>query len=58
MYYFTGYVPIENRIVIEPMIIWGKSPQYDADNKNFYQYSVSVGYRFGFSEGEKLKKKY
>lgn len=57
MYYFTGYVPIKNKVVIEPMILWGTSPKYPSDN-NYYQYSLAVGYRFGFSEGERLKKKY
>jgi phosphatidylglycerol:prolipoprotein diacylglycerol transferase len=56
-YYFTGYFPIENKFVIEPIIIWGQSPQYNTD-KIFYQFSLGVGYRFGFSEGEKLKKKF
>lgn len=55
IYYFTGYVPIKNKVVIEPMILWGKSP-LDITGKNYYQFSLSVGYRFGFSEGERLIK--
>lgn len=54
--YFTGYVPIKNKVVVEPMILWGKSPQNLTD-KNYYQFSLGVGYRFGFSEGERLKSK-
>lgn len=57
IYYFTGYIPVKNMVVIEPMILWGKSPRYTPD-KNYYQFSLGVGYRFGFSEGERLKKKY
>ena len=55
IFYFSGYVPIEKKFVIEPMILWGQSPQYTTA-KNYFQYSLGVGYRFDFTEGKRVKK--
>lgn len=52
--YLSGYFPIENKFVLEPMYLWGRSPGYASD-KNFSQFSLGLSYRFGFSEGKRLK---
>lgn len=58
IYFFSGHFPIDNKIMLEPMILWGKSPWYQrADpDKNFYQYSLGLGYRFGHTEGNRKAK--
>lgn len=53
--YLSGYIPIENKFVLEPMYLWGKSTRY-ANDKNYSQFSLGLSYRFGFSEGKRMKK--
>ena len=43
--YLSGYFPIKNKIELQPMLLWGRSPIDDAKN---YQFSIGIGYRFGF----------
>ena len=54
MQYLSGYFPIENKFVLEPMYLWGKAPGYASD-KNYSQFSLGLSYRFGHSEGKRLK---
>lgn len=58
IYFVSGYFPIDNKIVLEPMVLWGKSPWYSRPDpeKNFYQFSFGVGYRFGHTEGNRKVK--
>jgi hypothetical protein len=55
IYLLSGHFPIENKIVLEPMLLWGKSPYYLSPDyeKNYYQFSFGLGYRFGHSEGHR-----
>jgi prolipoprotein diacylglyceryltransferase len=53
--YLSGYFPIHNKFVLEPMYLWGRSPAYDAQN-NYSQFSLGLSYRFGHSEGKRIKK--
>lgn len=58
IFFLSGSFPVENRFVLEPMILWGKSPWYNRPDpdRNFYQFSFGIGYRFGHSEGnQKIK---
>lgn len=52
--YLSGYIPIENKFVLEPMYLWGRSPGY-ANDKYYSQFSLGLSYRFGHSEGKRLK---
>jgi len=45
----SGTFPIQNRVVIEPMLLWGKSPNWESENTRT-QFSLSVSYRFGHRE--------
>lgn len=49
MIYLSGLFVINDRFVIEPLYMWGKSP-LDYNGKNFSQFSLGVGYRFGFQD--------
>ncbi|MBK7370895.1 MAG: hypothetical protein IPJ09_05560 [Saprospiraceae bacterium] len=51
--YLSGYFPIENKLVLEPMYLWG-TRRYGND-KNYPQFSLGLSYRFGFSEGKRRK---
>ncbi len=53
--YLSGYFPINNKFVLEPMYLWGRSPDY-TNNNNYSQFSLGLSYRFGFSEGNRMKK--
>ena len=46
--YLAGYFPIENKVVLEPMFLWGKSAK--DGNASQYQYSLGMSYRFGQKE--------
>ncbi len=47
--YASGYLPVKNRVVLEPMILWGKLYRWDVEYpKTNYQFSMGVSYRFGF----------
>ena len=54
IFYFPGHIPIENKVLIEPLILWGLSPQYITE-KTYYKFSLGVGYQFGFSERKRKK---
>ena len=47
-YYLAGYFPIQNKIVLEPMFLWGTSPKDGMTSQ--YQYSLGVSYRLGQRE--------
>ncbi|WP_372948671.1 prolipoprotein diacylglyceryl transferase [Mariniphaga sp.] len=53
IYFLSGRFPIENKIVLEPMVLWGKFPIYNYPDteKYSYQFSFGLSYRFGHSEG-------
>ena len=53
--YLSGYIPIENKFVLEPMYLWGLSPQ-PVNIKSYSQFSLGLSYRFGHSEGKRVKK--
>ncbi|MFY9151161.1 MAG: prolipoprotein diacylglyceryl transferase family protein [Prolixibacteraceae bacterium] len=53
--YFSGYFPIDKQFVLEPMLLWSRSPRYDM-HENYYQFSLGLSYRFDFSEGKRIKK--
>lgn len=55
MGYLSAYFPIKNKVVLEPMYLWGGASNPEAGNKQ-YQFSLGLSYRFGFSEGNKVKK--
>ncbi len=57
MGYLSGYFVFDKKYVLEPMYVWGKSPRGESD-KNFHQFSIGLGYRFGFTEGNSFKKTY
>jgi prolipoprotein diacylglyceryltransferase len=48
--YLAAKIPIKNSIVLEPVFLWGKSPQYES-NKTFRQFSLGLSYRFGYHDG-------
>ena len=50
----SGSFPIENRITLEPMLLWGKSPKLGSDQTQF-QFSFGASYRFGFRETTRMK---
>jgi hypothetical protein len=52
--FLSGSFPIENRITLEPMLLWGKSPKLD-DNQTQFQFSVGASYHFGFRETTRTK---
>lgn len=58
IYFFSGNFPIENNFVLEPTILWGKSPWYSGHDpdKNFYQFSLGFSYRFGYTDGYRKMK--
>jgi len=51
--YLSAYLPIENTIVLEPLIIWGNSPQLDGQKQ--LQFSLGMSYRFNHQEGMKKR---
>lgn len=51
--YLSGYFPIRNKIVVEPVFFWGPSV---IDNQTQFQFAVGLGYRFGFEEVKSPKK--
>jgi phosphatidylglycerol:prolipoprotein diacylglycerol transferase len=56
--YVAGYFPFKNRVVLEPLIIWGQSPYFiDTSNNNepsnLYQFSLGFSYRFNHKEAKK-----
>lgn len=55
MIYFSGSFVLSDRIVVEPLYMWGKSP-LDYDGKNFSQFSLGIGYRFGFQDKMRAKR--
>ncbi|MCX6302052.1 MAG: prolipoprotein diacylglyceryl transferase [Bacteroidia bacterium] len=48
---FSAYIPIENRIIIEPLFLWSKGEkdnyEYPKGISNEKQFSVGLSYRFG-----------
>ncbi len=55
-YYLAGYFPIENKVVIEPFILWGRLPDdapYYLRNAGQFQFSLGLSYRFDYSEERK-----
>ena len=54
MIYLSGAFVFSDRIVIEPLYMWGKSP-WDYDSKNFSQFSLGIGYRFGYQDKMRAK---
>jgi prolipoprotein diacylglyceryltransferase len=48
-FYVSGYLPLENRIVIEPMFVW--TSMYERDSYSIdlpeNQFSIGLSYRFG-----------
>jgi hypothetical protein len=52
--FLSGSFPIENRITLEPMLLWGKSPKLD-DSQTQFQFSVGASYHFGFRETIRMK---
>lgn len=51
--YFSAYLPIENKVVLEPLFIWGNSPQMDGQSQ--FQFSLGLSYRFNHQEGMKKR---
>lgn len=51
MVYLSGTFPIRDTYVIEPLLLMGQSTTNKTD-KNFYQISVGLTYRFGHKENE------
>jgi prolipoprotein diacylglyceryltransferase len=49
--YLAGYFPIQNKVVLEPMFLWGTAPING--NAPQYQYSLGLSYRFGHKEVKK-----
>lgn len=46
--YLSGNFPVNNRVAFTPTLLWGDSPPlYD---KTYYQLSLGLSYRFGFSD--------
>lgn len=48
--YASGYFPIADKFVLQPMILWGESALPENAGKTNYQISLGLGYRFGFKE--------
>jgi phosphatidylglycerol:prolipoprotein diacylglycerol transferase len=48
-FYVSGYFPIENRIVLEPMFLWTSKGEKDLYNIDLpeKQFSIGLSYRFG-----------
>jgi phosphatidylglycerol:prolipoprotein diacylglycerol transferase len=48
-FYVSGYIPIENRVVLEPLFLW--TGKYEKDLYNIHlpenQFSIGLSYRFG-----------
>jgi prolipoprotein diacylglyceryltransferase len=53
IYFVSGHFPIDNKIVLEPMVLWGTLYNYPDSPNKFFQYSFGVGYRFGHTEGNR-----
>ena len=53
--YLAGYFPIENKIVIEPVILWGQRPENAPSyvNAGQFQFSLGLSYRFDYREEKK-----
>lgn len=54
--YLSGYFPIQNKVVLEPMFLWGSSPTSVSGSQ--YQYSLGMSYRFGHKEEKRPVKTY
>lgn len=50
--YFTGYFPLNNQFVLEPMGVFNMDPgsASEISTHNGFQFSLGLGYRFGHSE--------
>ncbi len=46
--YLSGYVPINNKFVLEPAVLWENDVRYSSGP--LFQFSMGVGYRFGYKE--------
>ena len=49
-FYVTGYFPIENRLVIEPLFLWTSKSMNDSYSVKLpeNQFSIGISYRFGY----------
>jgi len=49
-FYVTGYFPIENRLVIEPLFLWTSKGMNDSYSVKLpeNQFSIGISYRFGY----------
>lgn len=50
--YFTGYFPLNNQVVLEPMGVYNFNPGSvsEINTRNGFQFSLGLGYRFGHTE--------
>jgi phosphatidylglycerol:prolipoprotein diacylglycerol transferase len=48
--YTSGYFPIGEKLIVQPMVLWGESVLPDNYGHTNYQFSLGLGYRFGFKE--------
>jgi len=49
--YLSGYVPIQDKVVIQPMFLWANPGYPDSDKHR--QFSIGLSYRFGHDEKKK-----
>jgi len=49
--YLSGYIPVQNKVVIQPMYLWGNPNHHNYGTHR--QFSIGLSYRFGHGEKKK-----